>query len=262
MRFLDIIGKIGKVIAAPIKVITDTIGDWAHEPLKRWEHERSEQSKDNDVRRQIELDTAKIKTESKIRMEEAEQNTNLEIKRATEIIRITKEIEEWQKDKQFERMKLVTEAIMVYQEKLIQLNINAIAAIGNMELTLREKAHDLILDKTRKYKELQDIAIEQAAEKIQLIESKFSNNDKASTILYNAVDASLSNIIKNANNFMDELNDDVKMLNSNIDILAKNGQRFIENHLQQFSTLAPNEIIKEIEKNDTKMINLNGQNCT
>jgi hypothetical protein len=247
MGLLDIVGKIGRVVAFPIKVITETIGDWAHEPLKRWDYDRSEQSKNNDVRRQIEIDTARIKAESKIRIEEAEQNTNLEIKRTTEIVRITKEMEEWQKDKQFERMRLVTEAVMVYQEKLTQLNISAIAAIGNMELSLREKAHDLIISKARKYKELQDVAIEQAAEKIQLIEAKFSNNEKASGILYNAVDASLSNIIENANNFIDELNDDIKMLNSNIDTLAKNGQRFIENHLQQFSTLAPNEVYKEIK---------------
>jgi UDP-N-acetylglucosamine transferase subunit ALG13 len=257
MGFLDIVGGIGRFITRPFEVITETISDWAHEPLKRWEYQRSEESKDNDVRRQIEIETARIKTESKLRMDEAEQNTNLEIKRATEIVRITKEIEEWQKDKQFERMKMVTEAIMVYQEKLTQLNINAIAAIGNMELSLREKAHNLILDKTQKYKEMQDKAIEQAAEKFVMIEDKFSANEKASTILYTAVDSSLSNIIKNASNFMDELNNDIKMLNSNIDILAKNGQRFIENHLQQFNDLAPNEVYQQIEKGNIKSIESN-----
>jgi len=253
--FTDAIVKIGRFITRPIEIITETINDWAHEPLKRWEHQRSEQSKDNDVRRQIDIDTARIRTETKLRMEETEHNTNLEIKRATEIVRITKEIEEWQKDKQFERMKSVTEAIMVYQEKLTQININAIAAIGNMELSLREKAHNLIIDKTRKYKELQDIAIEQAAEKFQMIESQFGDNEKASNILYSAVDASLGNIIKNASNFMDELNEDIKMLNSNIDILAKNGQKFIEDHLQQFKTLTPNEVYRELENKDKKLIN-------
>jgi DNA-directed RNA polymerase beta' subunit len=248
----DFIGKSGKYIIRPFEIIAETASDWAHEPLKRWEHRRSEESKDNDVRRQIEVGTATIKTESNIRMEEAELNTNLEIKRATEIVRITKEIEEWQKDKQFERMKLVTEAVMVYQEKLTQLNINAIAAIGNMELSLREKAHNLIIDKTQKYKELQDKAIEQASEKILLIEERFAANEKASGILYNAVDASLSNIIKNASNFMDELYSDIKMLNSNIDILAKNGQRFIENHLRQFSVLSPNTIVNQLEENERK----------
>jgi len=269
MGLLDVVTKIGRVIAAPIKVITQTVSDWAHEPLRRWEHQRTEEAKDNDIRRQMglasqnanleikrtEAETARMRAESKNRMDEAEQNTNLEIKRATEIIRITKEIEELQKDKQFERMKLVSEAIVVYHEKLTRLNINAIAAIGNMELSLREKAHDLIMDKTKKYKELQDIAIEQAAEKFQMIETKFADNDKASNILYNAVDASLSNIIKNASNFMDELNEDIKMLNANIDILAKNGQKFIENHLQQFSMLEPNDIYNEIEGRETKKLN-------
>jgi hypothetical protein len=43
-----------------------------------------------------------------------------------------------------------------------------------------------------------------------LIDTKFGNNDKASTIFYNAVNASLNNITKNVNNFIDELSDDIK----------------------------------------------------
>jgi len=35
MGLLDIVIKIGRVVAAPIKVITQTVSDWAHEPLKR-----------------------------------------------------------------------------------------------------------------------------------------------------------------------------------------------------------------------------------
>ncbi|MDR2008956.1 MAG: hypothetical protein LBQ22_00545 [Bacteroidales bacterium] len=247
MGFLDVLGKVGQFVISPIKTICDIVNDYAHEPLKKWEHERSEQSKDNDVRRQIDIDTARIRTESNLRMQEAEQNISLEIKRATEIVRITREIEEWQKDKQFERMKQVTEAIMIYQEKLTSLNINAIAAIGNMELSLRQKAHELIIDKTQKYEELQQIAIKRCGENLMRIEKNFPDNERAKDMLYLAANTSLTSIINAASNFIVELNYDIKMLNSNIDLLTKSGQKFIESHLQQFDTLSPNEAIKRVE---------------
>jgi hypothetical protein len=253
MSFLDVFTKIGSIIAAPIKIITEVVGDWAREPLKGREHTRYEQSKDNELRRQLERDNNQVITESKIHMQEAEHVANLEIKINTEITRITKEIEEWQKDKQFDRLKMVTEVVMIYHEKLTSLNINAIVAIGHMELTLRDKANELILDKTKKYQELQEKAFYDAVEKFQLIETKFMNNDKVKDMLNTAVDLSLANIIKNASLFIDQLNSDIKIINQNIDLLAKNGQKFIENHLQQFNMLTLSEINEKLKINNPKI---------
>lgn len=233
MGFFDMFDKLDDIIYKPIEAITD----WAKEPLKRWEHKRD-----------LEKQTALINAESENRIKENEANVDLAIKKETEIKRILAEIDEYKKDKEFERMKAVSEAIMKYQEELTKLNVNAINAIGHMQLDLREKAQCLVYDKTIKYKELQDSAFAEASEDLKRIENDFPNNEIARDILIKAVDKRLANIIDTAHNFLLELNADIKILNQNISILADKGQIFIEHHLDKFHMIeAATKEIKRIE---------------
>ena len=148
-------------------------------------------------------------------------------------------------------MKKTTEAIMNYQEQLTKLNVNAINAIGYMQLELRERAQKLVYEKTIQYKELQDIAMTDAIGDLQKIEDQFSDNDRAKDILTNAVDKKLANIIDTANNFLLELNRDIRSLNEGISLLAEKGQTFIENHLDRFSI--PAEKLIENNKNEKEI---------
>lgn len=230
MSLWDKIGKLGEIITKPIDLLTD----WGREPLRSREHNRSEASKDNELKRDIERRTAEMKISSEIGIKEKEAETDLAIKKETEVVRIIAEIEEWKKDQDFSRMKAVSETIMKYQQELTRLNVNAINAIGNMQLELRERAQNLVYEKTIKYKELQDIALREAAEELKKIETEFADNEAAKNILINAVDRRLSNIIDTAHNFLIELNSDIKLLNNKISLLSDNGQKFIERHLDQF----------------------------
>lgn len=233
MGFLDMFDKLDDIIYKSIEAITD----WVKEPLKRWEGERD-----------IEKQAALINAEVENRIKEKDADVNLTIKKETEIKRIITEIEEYKKDKEFERMKAVSEAIMKYQEELTKLNVNAINAIGHMQLDLREKAQTLVYDKTIKYKELQDSAFDEAAEDLKRIENDFSDNEMAKDILIKAVDKRLANIIDTAHNFLIELNADIKLLNQNISILADKGQIFIEHHLDKFHMIESTvQEIKRIE---------------
>lgn len=237
MGFFDMFDKLDDIIYKPIEAITD----WATEPLKRWEHERK-------VEKKIKLKGI----ESQIKIKENESKVNLEIKKATEIKRILAEVEEFKKDKEFERMKQVTEAIMRYQEQLTRLNVNAINAIGNMQLDLREKAQKLVYEKTIKYKELQDNAFSEAANDLKRIEIDFANNEIAAGILIKSVDSRLANIIDTAHNFLIELNGDIKVLNQNITFLTEKGQDFIEKHLEKIQLIdASTKQIKQIENIET-----------
>lgn len=244
--------KISKLVLGPIAHIADTINEWGKEPLKKWEHERNESAKDKDVDRQINLANARIREESKIRREESILENELLIKRETEINKINKEAEEWQKDQQFERMKKVSEAIMHYQTQLTQLNLKSIEAIGSMELSLRDKAQELILDKTYKYNEIQDKAIVQAEMQLLSIEEKFASNERMKDILISAVDAKLASIIQAASNFLIELEGDIKALNHNISSLTQNGQKFIQSHLENFQIANNGDITKHIETKSDK----------
>jgi len=240
MSFFNIFDKLDDIIYEPIKLMTD----WAREPLKGREH-----------RRQIEREKQRVISESDLRMKEAlhsaditmRQKTldaDLEIKKKTEVHRVLAEIDELRKDRDFQRMKAVSDAIMQYQEHLTRLNVSAISAIGSMQLDLREKAQNLVYEKTIRYKELQDGAHSQAVEEVLRIEREFSGNEAAKAILYRSVDIRLANIISTAQNFLLELNNDIAVLNKSINLLTERGQTFIEEHLSQFHVVTHDSLLE------------------
>jgi len=247
MGFSDAFEKLDDIIYEPIKLFTD----WAREPLKTREHKRNLERDEQDSRlrraekeQQIEQELKRAEAESKLRMKEKEQETDLVVKKETEIKRILAEIDELQKDKDFQRMKLVSESIMKYQEQLTKLNVSATNAIGNMQLELREKAQNLVYSKTIKYKELQDKAILEASQDLENILEKFPNNERMQDIMIKAVDKRLANVMDTAQNFLLELNDDIKLLNKSINLLAEGGQKFIEKHLDNFHQIQNNRLLE------------------
>jgi len=277
MGFLSALKSIGEIVTKPIELLTD----WGREPLKGREHSRNMERETNNLhananakveKEKLELE-AKLKRQkqelqnnfninleqeknktlqllSDLKIQESESETNLSIKKETEVHRIISEIDELQKDKDFQRMKLVSESIMKYQAELTKLNVNAINAIGNMQLDLREKAQDLVYSKTVRYKELQDKAIDEAGDDLEKILLKFPDNERAQDIMIKAVDKRLSNIIDTAQNFLLELNEDIKLLNKSINSLAEGGQMFIEKHLDNFHQIPNNSNRKMIENKD------------
>lgn len=225
--------KLDDIIYKPIELITD----WAREPIKARDHKRKEQSADNELKRDIERKTAEQKIASKIKMKEREKEADIEVKKETEVVRILTEIQEWKKDQEFNRMKAVSEAISKYQKKLMQLNVNAVNDIGHMQIELREKAQNLVYEKTIKYKDLQRTATKEAMEDLKNVEIDFSDNEAAKKILNEAIEDRLKNIINVAANFLEELNDDIRSINKNITLLAESGHRFVEEHLTHFQDL-------------------------
>ncbi|AIE72556.1 MULTISPECIES: hypothetical protein [unclassified Synechocystis] len=243
-KIFGMFDKIDDIVYAPIKLATD----WASEPLKRWEHQREIEK--------INIDSNNKQKEKEndlnLELKKQEADTSLRIKKETEIIRIITEIEECRKDFEFKRMEAVSEAMMRLQRELTQLNVDAINMIGNIQLGLRKQAQDLVYERTLKYKELQDSAMQEAMRDLKRIEEEFGDNELSKTILINAVDKRLANIINTAHNFLLELNSDIKLLNQNIDILTSSGQQFIERHLSQFHSLGfSKEEIKKLRSSDT-----------
>ena len=153
-----VLSKLGDVLKSPVNMMCN----WAEEPLRRAEHKRQEESKDKEVQRVIESQVGVEKALSNQRMQENEFSTDMKIKRETEIFRIINEIEQLKKDKEFERMKKVSDAMMEYQKELTRINVEAVEAIGSMRIDLQRKAYELIHEKTQQYTELQDKAIQQA----------------------------------------------------------------------------------------------------
>lgn len=226
--------KLGDIVLSPVNMICN----WAEEPLrraehkrldgsKRVEHEMSEKSKDKDVQREIER---KVGVEIAL----SEQ----QIRRETEIVRIITEIEQLKKDKEFERMKAVSSAMMDYQKELTHINVEAVEAIGSMRIELQRKAYELIHEKTQQYAELQDRAIQQAQEQLAKIDNNPSMSESSRNILNKAIDEKLAGIIKNATRFIVQLNDDMQLISKDINLITSSGQQFIQRHLEQFQLIS------------------------
>lgn len=189
-----------------------------------------------------------------LRSQEKELEVDLEVRRVREIEKAVAEIQEWKKDKEFERMERTTAAIALYLEQLTKLNVETINAIGHMQLELKERAQQLVYDKTIQYKELQDTAIEEAMNDFLRIEEKFGDNERAKDILIKAVDTKMGNIITTSTRFLEELNRDIVNLNESIDRLTNQGQRFIENHLERFHVSDVSSPLTLAAENKEKLI--------
>lgn len=187
----------------------------------------------------IEIERERFLSEQKMR--EQEFATNMQIKRETEIVRIIFEIGEFKKDKEFERMKAVSDAMMLYQKELTRINVEAVEAIGPMRIDLQRKAYELIHEKPQQYAELQERAILQAEEQLARIDNNPNMSESSRVILTSAVDKKLAGIIDNATRFIEQLNDDIRLISKDINLITTNGQQFIERHLQQFQLIGFSE---------------------
>jgi hypothetical protein len=217
---MSILAKFGSVFIDLVKAPLDAVSEIIREPSKRWEHQRSETEKSSEHERTIKM---------------KELEVELRIKEETGVRKALIDLDEIVKDNDFKRMMMTTDAIKKYQQELTTLNTETIKAIGEMHLDLKDKAQELVYRKTLQYRDLQNEATDRAMTELLEIESKFGNNPAAQSILIKAVDVKLSNIINTANNFLMELNRDIVILNNDISQLAKQGQSFIENHLNRIA---------------------------
>jgi hypothetical protein len=260
--FGSVFSGIKSVISAPIKALCN----WAEEPLRRSEHSRSESSKDSDVGRDIqrqvgvekELSNQRMKEQthqSGLNIKEQSHQTDLQIKRETEIFRIITEIEQLKKDKEFERMKAVSNSMMAYQIELTRINVEAVEAIGSMRIELQRKAYDLIHEKTERYNELQNRALQQAQDQLERIEGNPNMSEVSRNIMINAVDKKLSGIIDNATRFIVQLNDDMQIISKDINLITTSGQDFIQRHLEQFQLIGMSgETTALLENSSEKLV--------
>lgn len=182
-------------------------------------------------------------------MREAQLNADMVIKRETEIVRIIAEIEQLKKDKEFERMKAVSDAMMDYQKELTRINVEAVEAIGAMRIDLQRKAYELIHEKTQQYSELQALALEQAQFQLEKIEGT-TLSEGSKNILINAVDANLASIINNAKRFLEQLSDDMQLISKDINLITTSGQEFIQRHLEQFQLINFSEGTQALLENE------------
>lgn len=250
---MGIFGAVWKVVTGPLGVLEN----WANEPLKRWEHKRQEESKDRDVERRIREQTGVEEVHTRLQKELDENRASLEIRMQTEIKRINAETEQWAKDKEFERMSRVVDAMASYQERLTTLNLQTVQAIGEMNVDLRSKAQALILEKTREYQAIQREATAEAESEFERILEKFGGNERVLNIMISNSEKKLVSLLDATAQFMEELNKDLQNMNSNIDRLINMGHEHALKQLDKFNTASlplTGKSYEELPGNDYKSL--------
>ena len=240
------LSKLGDILLSPVNMMCN----WAEEPLKRNDYIRQEEAKDKDVKREIERQIGVETGLSDQKMKEQELSTNLKIQRETEIVRIITEIEQLKKDKEFERMKMVSDAMMEYQKELTRINVEVVETIGSMRIDLQRKALELIHEKTQQYKTLQYEALREAREQTIQINSIPNLSDSDKTMLMGGVSEILTSTIQEAKHFIVSLSEDMQLISKDINLITSSGQKFIERHLEQFQLIGFSEQTTALSGNE------------
>lgn len=121
-----------------------------------------------------------------------------------------------------------------------------------MSLELREKANELVQQKTESYIEMQKKAETAAMERLEEIDVRFANNERVRIRMEDSVIDNMNAIIDHANELMKEIAADFKRLNQNTDDLMRMGMENTNRFLQPMSnglgvTLPNPDEIKKLE---------------
>ncbi|MFG6393400.1 MAG: hypothetical protein K1W24_04330 [Lachnospiraceae bacterium] len=119
-----------------------------------------------------------------------------------------------------------------------------------MSIELREKANNLMLEKVKRYKELQEESKAEATKQLLEINKTFADNERVRIRMEDEVIDQMHNMIKTADKFINELSEDIKRLNSNIDDLTKNGQKMVQEYLKPIKAQMEEINYNKIEQKD------------
>lgn len=214
MSLLDMFDKLDDIVYKPVEAICN----WLDEPLKVREHNRQQQVAQNAA----EIAANAKKQEVELALWDAQKRAELQQTQAKADI----ELNNMAADSQLMRNTAMVEAIKRYKLDLAQVTQEIITNIGSMNLTLRDKASEMLLSKMRDYKALQAEAIDAQNKRLLEIEEHFSNNERVRIRLEDMVMDQTQSIIDRADDFMKELNEDLRKINDTIQQLT---EKSIEN---------------------------------
>ena len=209
MAFLDMFDKLDDIIYAPV----NSICEWTKEPLRRWEHKR-------------EMDTRQH--EAEVEAYSAREAAKLEV----DTRRWHEEINELIAENQQRRNEELVESLKRYQMDVANTTKDIVESLGQMSLDLRERANNLLQEKTREYKAIQDEAKKQSIEELAEAKEMFGESDPETyRMMVSTIMAERKAMIDIAQNFMKELAEDFKRLNQNTDALLKMGMDNVNKYL-------------------------------
>ncbi len=183
--------------------------------------------------------------DQKLRQEEAQFMQKLEFDRQ----KFNAELDDMVARKEIERNSLVMEAIAKYQRTMAECTVSIGNSLGNMNIELRERATALVEDKQKQYSALQEAAMDKAAAQLERIYEKFPTETRARTIMENAVEKQLNNIIDTSDRFMRTIDADFSKMMDSVQRITENT---MTNASQYISPTFANNALRG--GNDTKLL--------
>lgn len=284
MGILDMFDKIDDIVYKPVEALCN----WVQEPLKSFSAKRETAAKqqtadiEKAARQQIaDNEQRKITTMHNQQMALNKQNADIEennkkldiqLKKEemanknaalkeeaeinAEIRRWNAEIDQMINEQEDARRDRLVESIKRYQIDLANASRDIVNSIGVMSLELREKANNMVLEKTKEYKAIQDEAKKQSM--IELKEAKdmfFEDDPDTYAMMRDNILEERRSMIDMAGRFIIELSEDIKRLNANTDELMKMGMNNVSAYLKPMANaLGTNNVIayedvKKLEDN-------------
>ncbi len=267
MGLLDMFDKVDDIIYKPV----ETICEWTKEPLKKWEHKRDmetqtqniaaeERARERKFQHEKEMQAQNILAEAEKRKHEKEfaqqiadnemakkklEQAMTEQERASltadyearakvdaDIRRWNAEIEQMILQQADERRDRLVECLKRYQLDLSNAAKDIVNSIGLMSLELRAKANEMVLEKTKEYRALQDESKKQSLLELKEVKEMFFNDDPDTyKIMVGEIMEERRSAIDLAGRFIVELSEDMKRLNQNTDDLMRMGMENANKYL-------------------------------
>lgn len=241
MSVLDMFDKLDDIIYKPV----ETVCDWIKAPLNSFEHKR---------------DMKKIQQAADIEAATRQQEVELEALRQRQAAELQADQRKWNAEidqlinqQEEERRDRLVESIKRYQIDLANASRDIVNSIGLMSMELREKANNLVIEKTREYKIIQDEAKDDAMNRLEDIGKRFANNERVRIKMEDSVINNMDSIINQADKFITEMAEDLKRLNQNTDKLMGIGMETVTEMLKPLtkSLGINNEYISPLENTIT-----------
>lgn len=241
MGLLDMFDKIDDIIYKPV----ETICEWTKEPLKKWEHNRNmeiqaqniaaeERAREEQHKHEKEMakqtagnEMAKKKLEQELtEQDRASVTADLEARAKidADVRRWNAEIDQMILQQEDERRDRLVECMKRYQIDLANAARDIVNSIGLMSLELRAKANEMVLEKTKEYRALQDESKKQSMLELKEVKEMFFEDDPDTyKMMVSDIMQEKRSAIELAGRFIVELSEDMKRLNQNTDDLMRVG---------------------------------------
>ena len=154
-----------------------------------------------------------MKLEQELRHEDARFNQQLEMEHA----KMNAELDDMIATKEIERRQKIIQIVADYQKTMAECSVSISNSLGLMSVEVRDKAHNLVLEKKQAYLDMQEKVQQDAMKKFEEIAKRFPEGSKARDTMEEAVGKQLFQIMDSAGDFMKVIDTDFANMLANID---------------------------------------------